>query len=802
MRLPSFIARGIILLASLVYTCVAATDLLLAITNEAEIVGKVIAEKGGSPLPHVEVFIEELRRGDVSDENGEFRLSQLPPGKYIVSFRLLGYEDYNQPNVVLTSNETIKINVSLTPNVLEMNSLLVTATRTADASYDLPQMVSVVTARKIHERNAQQTPELLREESGLTVQKTNQGGGSPIMRGFKANKLLLLVDGIRMNNATYRGGNTQYLNTIGAASIDRVEIVHGPNSVLYGSDALGGTINVSTRTPRLTASPNFRFGGGLSGNVATAENTKTTHLRLEAANQRVGFLVEGSLQSFGDVERGTNGGGTLMQRLQDDSRTQRILRKKQAPNAYDSYDFTAKSLMQLGNAQRLTAAYQLNRQSEVPRYDVVETLSDSIRLFDPQERDLFYVSFDDHDPTPLYNSLSVTLSFHRQFERRIRQRFGRVQETRDQFRTWTTGLQVQFNKDLGTRHRAVYGTELYYDDVATRSTIRNTQTDDEAATAPVFPNGSSFFMLGVFAQDAFRLSESWEITAGVRFGLTRLRAPFRDDPQSDDVFGNVRQNATSLTGSLGSRLKISDAVSFVTNLSQGFRVPNLDDVSKLGPGGGSSFFDVPNPDTEREKSISLDGGLKLRSHQINASIIGFYNYVTDLLVRRRATFGGSPFVVDGSDTLSVFRKENAGEAFTAGFTSAAEILLQDRLSVFGNFSYTYGENLSDDEPVSGIPPFTGLVGVRWRDSKFWTEVNSRFATEQSRLSLSDLEDLRIPEGGTPGWWTLNVRGGLEVSRHLALNLSIANIFDQNYREHLSGLNAPGRNFILAARFDY
>jgi len=770
--------------------------------DRAGIVGKVVASESASPLPHVEVLIESLRRGDVSNHHGEFRIDKLPPGKYEITFRRQGYETRKQPDVVLSPNQTVELNVALSPDILQLEDLVITATRSGANSHDVPQLVSVVTPRKIQERSVQQTPELLREEAGVTVQKTNQGGGSPIMRGFKANKVLLLVDGIRMNNATYRGGNTQYLNTIGSASIEQLEVVHGPNSVLYGSDALGGAINVLTRTPRLQVKPVFQFGASVSGSASTAENSHTSHLRLEGANHRLGVLVEASFQSFGDIERGSRGGELLMQRLRNDTRTERVLNKKQAPNGYDSYDLSAKLLAHLAESQSLTAAYQLSRQTEVPRYDVVETQRDSLRLFDPQERDLFYLTYASENNTRFFNSLSATLSFHRQFERRIRQRFGSETQTRDQFRTWTSGLQLQLNKQAGLRHALVYGAEIYFDDVATASSRRQTGTGEVAQTSPLFPDGSTFLTAGVFAQDAITLAGRWRLRTGVRMSLARLRAPFADDPNSDSAFGNVTQTSSSVTASLGSIFDVTDDISFVSNLSQGFRVPNLDDVSKLGPGGGSSFFDIPNPDANPEKSINLDGGFKVRSSRAYASVVGFVSSITDLLVRQPARLNGSPFVVEGSDTLAVFRKENAGKAVTTGLTATTDIRLNHRFTAFGNVSYTYGQSLSDDEPLSGIPPFMGLTGLRWRSEQFWSEVHARFAAQQNRLSFSDLSDLRIPEGGTPGWWTLNLRGGMNLWQRVDVTLAVANLLDRNYREHLSGFNAPGRNFVLSARLTY
>ncbi|MFQ5750719.1 MAG: TonB-dependent receptor domain-containing protein, partial [bacterium] len=642
----------------------------------AMIMGRVLDKKQNTPLAHVQVFIASIKRGDVTDLEGRFLIERVPVGTFDLIFKLQGYKTVYKSIHLDNSVDRVEINVDMSPTVIELKDLVITATRKMDVIYEVPQLVSLVTAKKIQDKNIQQTPEILREEVGVVVQKTNQGGGSPIIRGLKANKLLFLVDGIRLNNATYRGGNIQYLNTIDAAALQKVEVVHGPNSVMYGSDALGGVINVITRKPMLNHKSGYVFNSFLSANFSTADHTQSTHLNLMTANSRWGLLVEGSFKSFGDVTRGSHGGETLMQRLQKDSRTERVLNKTQSPNAYDAYDLNTKALFNLSESQQLTFGYQMNRQHEVPRYDVVETQKDSIRTFDPQERDLVYLSYFNNKANAFFNNATATISLHRQFERRLRQKFSSVNETTDQFRTLTSGFQLQFNKFFVPRHHLVYGADVYFDKVTTKAYQRNMTTNELSDRAPLFPDGSSFLILGLFGQDAFQLLPGWHLTVGARFSISKLKAPF-EATLSNLPFGTIEQSSTALTGSFGLHYSLSESV---MNLAQGFRTPNLDDVSKLGPGKGSSFFDVPNPDVGPEKSVSLDGGFKIYSEHLRANIIGFYNYITDLLVRSPTEFNGLPFIIEEGDTLAVFHKENAGQAYTTGIAMKAELVLSGKIN--------------------------------------------------------------------------------------------------------------------------
>lgn len=775
---------------------------LFAQTHFAKIFGRVVDASNQRPLAHVEVYIKSIMRGDVTNNDGIFKIDKLPLGIYDIIFQRQGYKTIHKKGVVLDADATVKMNIEMKFTVIEVEDLVITAHRSTNVEQDVSQMVSVVSEKEIKDKNIKQTSQILKEEVGVFVQKTNQGGGSPIIRGLKANKLLLLIDGIRLNNATYRGGNLQYLNTVDSNSLEKVEVVHGPHSAMYGSDALGGVINVITKEPILNDKHGYLFSGSGSVTVSTADHTQTSHLSFMTSNLTWGILLEASYKSFGNITRGTKGGNTLMQRLQNDSRTHRILNKTQSPNDYKTFDLNTKAIFNLSEFQKLTAAYQMNRQYSVPRYDVIEAQKDSIWKFDPQERDLFYLTYQNSQSNTFFNNATITLSFHRQFERRVRQKFGSLNEIRDQFRTFSTGLQLQFNKLIGQKHHIVYGSEFYMDKIATKSYQRNISTSELSDRHTLFPDGSSFINFGLYSQDVSAIKPRWTLSLGARFSAFKLRAPFEESGPEIIHLGTLEQSTTSFTGSLGSLISVANGIHFVTNVAQGFRMPNLDDVSKFGPGKGRSFYDIPNPDVIPEKTLSFDGGFKLYFNRLKANIIGYYNYITDLLIRRPAEYNGLPFIIEEGDTLLVFRKENAGRAYTTGFEISADFLVTSNIALLGNLSYTYGQNISEDEPLPAIPPMHGFLGIRWKIDKYWVELNSRFAFKQERLSSEDKKDLRIPEGGTPGWYTFNMRFGINLGNYLSLRFTSANLLDRNYREHLSGLNAPGRNFILGVNIKF
>ncbi len=756
--------------------------------------GRVVDAETGDALPGVQVFIESLARGDVTDADGVFEIDKVPVGRYRLQMRLIGYAPVDSAMILIRAGDVLRFDARLQPRVFEAHEIQVTANRHETLVENVPLHVTTLSRRKIRELNAGQTPELLREQPGVLIQKTNQGGGSPVIRGLKANKVLLLVDGIRMNNATYRGGNLQYLNTVSPSVLERIEVVRGPVSALYGSDAFGGTINILTRRPGTHNGEGLRWSGRAAARISTADATKTGSFSLQTAARGWGVFADFSWRRYGDLRRGTRGGDELMRRLHNDSRISRSLPELQSPNGYSAWSAYGHALLKPSQQSTLSLVWQIDRQNDVPRYDVFETGKYEVWKYAPQERDLVYLRFEHSGTTAFYDAMTATLSLHRQFERRIKRRVNRSSETSDEFGTLTPGIQLQLNKIWRGKHFLTYGAELWLDRVSAASTRRDLETGSLSDRAPLFPDGSSYNSFGLYAQGEFVLTPRWSLTLGSRYNSFDLRAPF---PQEHSRFGTVTLSPSALTGSLSSLFSVNENFKLVGSVAQGFRAPNLNDAVKLGPGKGDSFYDVPNPDLEPESILSIEGGFKFVHERARLTAIGFYSRLSDLLLRAPAQYRGLPYLVEGGDTLAVFHTTNLGRGSIAGFELGGEYNPGDGVVLFGNLSFARGENLLTNEPLPAIPPLSGVVGLRWRTTRMRSELSSRFSAAQTRLAPEDKLDLRIPEGGTPGWFTLNFRTEVLLSDNTVLRLAMLNILDQNYREYLSGFNAPGRNYVLS-----
>jgi outer membrane receptor protein involved in Fe transport len=672
---------------------------------------------------------------------------------------------------------------------LVLPDAVVTATRTPRSLQEVPRAVNRVGPAAMAERAPRNSAEALREEAGIQVQKTEHGGGNAIIRGMGSSQVLLLVDGIRLNNSTYRFGNHPYLTTVDNFMLNRIEVVRGPGSTLFGSDAMGGTVNLITRTPSLGETA-LKAQGRASARYASADGERIG--RLEGTVQGPGFaLVAGAgYKDAGDLKRGAS----------EDQPLWETSPVTQSPSGYQGYDYDGKLVFGPSERHRFSLAWQSTLRPEIPRFDRYEDPGFHRWLYTDQERDLGYLMYEN----PGWGSRPVPLRFfaslHRQQEGRDIQRSAAGSRTREFVEVYTYGCGGQAGYRRG-EHEWTLGGEAYLDQVDSFRDI----TDAAGVTARqllgLYPDGAYYGSYGAFVQDEWRPHPDWALTAGARYSLARMDFHLPASPALDLGFGNVRKDFHALTGSLGTSYRIREGIHLQASLSQGFRAPNLSDVSKNGEANTSSdarfTYEIPNPDLEPEKMISSEVGVKADLPDFKASLFAFRSDVRDLLGTRTAVFHGDTAREIGGRRYILLSKQNIGEAVIWGLEAEALARLHSRLWLRMNGAYTEGENTTRDEPVGGFAPWVGLLGLKWDEPSWSAEIFSRFAGSQYRLSADEKTDPRIPEGGSPGWATANIRGLWRLPRAFTAHAGVENLLDYNYREHGSGINAPGRNFIAS-----
>jgi outer membrane receptor for ferrienterochelin and colicin len=757
-------------------------NLIWAQAADGKISGCVRDEQG-KPVPDVYVTLSPLNLMDITDRDGIFIIENILPGVYSIQFSHINFYKKIVNNIKVRAAGYAQIDtIVLKQQILSADATVITATRTEHNIYDVSTPINLVNDRIIKERNAKTSAEALREENGIFIQKTNHGGGSAIIRGLSSNQILILVDGIRLNNSIYRLGNHQYLTTVDNNNVRQIEVARGPSSSLYGSDALGGVINLLTKMPDLETTE-LSCHYSLLSRFASADQEKTARGEFSLHSKKIALQTGFSYKDYGDLKRGKN---SDYRRIENSTNG-----LKQSPTGFKAYDFDSKLLYGLTPRQTLIFACQISKQTDVPRYDKYENNGYNRWIYQPQNRNLIYLVYENNLGSKYINTFQAAVSLHRQEEGREIQKADTSALIREKDDVKTIGVTFQVNSNFA-RNLITFGGEFYTDDVHSERFIVDTKSGkSEKDLSGRYPDGAVYNSLGLYIHDEIFLAQKLTATTGARFSYAHTNFLLPDDSTMNVRFGDITQNFQSITGSFGCIYKLNDQVQLNLNIGQAFRAPNLSDLSKFGESKGETY-EVPNPNLKPEKMISFDIGFKINYSRFKANASIYYSKISGLIASAPATYNGSP-VING---YKVKTKKNIGNAYISGFEFSTDYNFYKALTFRSNLAITYGQNTSKDEPVGGIPPIFGLTGLKWNSDLYYVDFYIRFAGKQNRLSADDEDDPRIPKGGTPGWQTFNIRTGTQLNKWLNLQFAVENIFDYNYREHGSGLNGSGINFIV------
>ncbi|MEQ8765892.1 MAG: TonB-dependent receptor [Planctomycetota bacterium] len=666
---------------------------------------------------------------------------------------------------------------------------VVTATRRPEETLEVPQAVSVVDAKELRERMPLTTPDALEEELGVVVQKTGPAGGSPILRGRTGKDVLLLLDGQRFNDATFRRNN-QYLNTIDLSALDRIEIVRGPASVLYGSDAIGGAINLLTRRREVTGED--AIGGRVLGQFESAYLGWTGHIGLEGEIGGFGILGGVTIKRFGDLMAGHH--GDPIGAVDIDGR--------QDPSSYREMDFSFSLVRPLSDKATLDFLYLHSRQNDVPRSDRLianekqAVPPDLVRSFDPQVLQWYQLRYRVEDLTDAWESLEVTGTFKVSEEERRRIRTSAPGVTIDERDvSFVPGITAQTTYWIGEVHALTGGLEFYDQTVhSSREALDFTTNGIAVDPDGRYPDGATYQSFGVYLQDEWAITDDVTWTNGVRYSAFRVHLDLENVMVGPlGPFGRFTETFDDVTFSTAVSVAVTEETSVYGSLAKGFRAPNIDDLAVIGD--FASGERVPNLDVDPERVFALEVGAKHRTSRFAGDANAAVAWYDDLLDNRLAFVQGN---------TSFFQIDNVSRAIIYSFEAAGAYVVKEaeggdpEHSIYVNAFANFGHNRTGKEPVSKIPPPQGQLGYRL-DSKEdgWSaEAFLRGALEQNRLSTADESDPRFPIGGTPTWWTFNLRGAIELTKNLRVALALENIFDQRYRVHGSGLDAPGFNAVV------
>jgi hemoglobin/transferrin/lactoferrin receptor protein len=640
----------------------------------------------------------------------------------------------------------------------KLDEVVITANRYGSLQIKTPEAIRVIGNKSIQNFQVRTVPEVLQITPGVFVQKTNHGGGSPFLRGLTGNQTLLLIDGIRLSNATVRYGPNQYFNTIDVFSIEKIEVLRGSGSVQYGSDAIGGTMQAFSHELDNTVKPTWR--GSLLTRIATQGMEQSLNGTINYSNKGAAFRAGVTLRNFGDLVGGDTTG-------------------RQTPTGYQELDFDLKGKIKLSPSSDLTMAYQSVHQSDVPVFHKIVLENYAVNKMDPQKRDLAYVRLNQEFNAGILKSAIFTASLqHSEEVRELLKNGSSILRTEnDKVRS------LSFSAEAFTSDRkgwsANTGLEIYTDLVTSSRSDRDISTYEIISKRGLYPNGATMTSIAAFSMHTLDLQD-WNFTAGARFNSFI-------DKVEDEVSGITKLAPSALIGNLAILRKLNKRSNMFISVNTGFRAPNIDDLGTLGI--VDFRYETPNFDLKPEHSFQYQIGYKYQTRKLRGEVFIYRNELYDLIVRNK-------IVGDTIEGYPVYQKENIEHAYIQGVETAWDLEFDKSWMLSGSLTYTYGQNITKNEPVRRIPPLFGRLAAEYKLKGWWINLEWQAAGKQDRLAAGDKEDNRIPAGGTPGWNVFNVNTSYEI-RFIKVSLSLLNLLNQDYRFHGSGVNGYGRSAFLS-----
>ena len=654
-----------------------------------------------------------------------------------------------------------------------------------------PSKIEKIDAVKIFETAPSTSADALQKTGAVMIQMSQSGGGSPIIRGFEANRVLLVVDGVRLNNAIYRSGHLQNSISVSPLMLDNIDIIFGPSSVKYGSDALGGVVHYHTKSPK----KGQHWKANLLQRYTSANNGVNLYFDQSWSKGKWGFLQAINLNRFGNLKMGAQRNHGYENWGNEEHITNG---KEQLRTAYDQVDFIQKIRFDASQDLSYKLNLQLSSTTNLNRFDQLNDLSGGTPkytewYYGPQKRLLLSLGTEHQKKTVFYDSFNNTLSYQQLEESRNSQKLNadlieRIENvsvfanTADFIKKW----------DYNTLN---YGIDLQHNIVRSSATENyNTRYAD---------GGSDMTSLSVYSQYKHPFSKSSYFSVGARYSKVQLNGKFNENQSLGLPFNAVQLDNDAITASAGLKWDMGNGWESTIAASTGFRSPNVDDVTKVFEKSGK--LTVPNEDLSPEfsKNIELTINKSLGKSYLSATY--YYTLLEDAIVKQAFSLNGQDSLWYDGEYLTVYANTNSQDAFLFGYNAKAYIHLNKHWSSTHTISYTYGKDESADALLDHIPPLYGKSQIDWVKNNYrlglFAFYNAWKKAEDYSPNGSDNLDEATADG-TPAWWTLNLSCSINLSDKLVAQLNVENILDVHYKTFSSGISAPGRNVILSIKTEF
>ncbi|WP_417785626.1 TonB-dependent receptor [Tenacibaculum sp.] len=794
----------------------------------------VIDAETGKPVEAVAVFNKSKTTSAISDELGKIDISDFRENE-LLTFTHVSYAEYQEKKSVIKRNN---YHVYLSKNSEQLDEVVVSVFKNREKTNRIAEQIAVVSSKEIEKLSPQTSADLLASVPGIKVQKSQFGGGSPVLRGMESNRVLLVVDGVRMNNAIYRKGHLQNSITVAPNLLDRTEVVFGPSSVIYGSDALGGVIHYYTKTPKLSEKEN-EIKGNTFLRYSSANNEVTNVVSAELRFKKWASFTSIAHSNFGDLKMGENRShgfenwgkvpfySNNTNTFYNDTPVVNSNQSLQRNTGYSQTDVLQKFYVPFSKNTDFKLNIQYSTSSNIPRFDkLMELKKGSLKFaewyYGPQERLLISPQLIINPKKKWMDNGTITLAYQNIKESRIQRKFGSLDRSYREEKVDVFSLNGDFTVPLAENRNLGYGIEIAYNDVASNShgkTLRVNGNnivgfDGDFVVQSRYPDGGSSYLSSAFYVDYRQdINSKSTLNTGIRGTNTVLKAKWLDETFIDIPQNDIQLDNQSLTATIGYVYKPNKTWQLNTVLSSGFRSPNIDDVGKIREKNGK--VTIPNIRLKPEHAYNAEIGAQKyfnnRKFRVGTNV--YYTLLNNYIYRENFELNGSSTIEYDGEEGTIVANVNKGTAYVTGATVSYQGKLHKNWNTSGFITYTYGKAYDTNEPMSSIPPLFGRFDLSYVNNKFEGGANLVFNSKK------DISDYNITEGidnheqtpvvnanaaedvdkyyGSPSWMTVGLYGKFQFTKNIALQAQLSNLFDEHYKEFASGVSAAGRNISVS-----
>lgn len=774
----------------------------------------VLSADDGKPVSDVAVYNEAKTQFGYTNPAGKVSLSGFAERQPIF------FQHFSFERVSFTPEE-LKVAgwvVKLETKTFEVEEFIVSANRWEQKSEEVPNHINVVAVPAVKIMNPQTAADLI-SMGDVFVQKSQLGGGSPMIRGFATSRVLINIDGVRMNNAIYREGNIQNVISIDPNIIERTEIIFGPGATMYGSDALGGVMDFHTRRALFSTGDTLLLKAEAMARWSSAAGEQTYHAWFNAGGKRIAFLSSVTWSDFGDLVMGSVSHPEYLRneyQMRSGNRDSIVMNsnpRRQVGSGYRQFNSTNKLRFKAGKYLDIDLAHHYSHLSDVPRYDrLIQYKNGTLRYGDwyygPQVWMMTNASLSYNRSTAVSDDIRLTVARQDYRESRHDRALNKssLNEQTEKVGIWSANL--DFDKKTGNNGNLLYyGAEYVWNNIHSTADVRNILTGVTEPAGSRYPNGKNIYnSASLYSGYRFNLGSKFTVSTGARYNYVSLNSEIADNSWYNFPFTTIESANGALTGAAGAVYRPDGRTELTLNLSTGFRAPNLDDLGKVFESAPGVLV-VPNPDLRPEYLYNIDlGASREFGKMLLAEASVFYSYLDNAMVRREFLFNGEPTMIFQGEESQVYAMVNAGYAIVYGAQMKAELRPSSFLRVKSSLTLTAGH---DDEkaPLRHVPPLFGTTHLIYERSALKADLyavyNGSITFDRMAPSERDKPYLYAEDKNgnpwSPSWFTLNFKASFNISNRLDLTAGVENLLDLRYRTYSSGIAAPGRNFIVAAR---